>query len=293
MTPQMDDAGGAMPARLPTAIPVAAIDDTGRLRPVDLDKMEQVRRSMAAIGLRNAIEVRAKPGGGWRLVAGAHRLAAARALGWATIDAVVFEGSDDEARLAEIDENLVRHELSPFDQAVFLAERAAIYRRLNPETRRGGDSKSKKIKDKAPNSQPASLVARAFAQDVAERIGFHPSTVWRALARFERLTAEARALVRGSAIAANGAALDALIKAPLARQAAVARHALGLPGDRPITERMATAREAVLGVVRPAPDRVRAVQAAFERLSVPEREAFVAWLRETGQIGRRGAGAAA
>ncbi len=286
MNTQMDDTGlGA--ARRQVSIPLAEIDEGERLRPTDPEKVEQVRRSMAQIGLRSPIEVRAKPGGGWLLVAGAHRLAAARALGFAEIEALVFEGDDREARLAEIDENLVRHELTPFDQAVFLAERAAIYREMNPETRRGGDRKSKKNSGLAPDRQAGSLAARAFAEDVAEKIGFAPRTVWRALARFEKLSPEAREVVRGSEIAANGAALDALLKVPAARQARVAREALTRDVNAPLAERLAAAKERVLGVRRPAPDRVAAAKAAYDRLGPEEREAFVDWLRKTGQIGRR------
>lgn len=290
MNTQMDDTGPGA-ARRQVLVPIAEIDEGERLRPVDPEKVEQVRRSMAQIGLRSPIEVRAKPGGGWLLVAGAHRLAAARALGFAGIEALIFEGDDREARLAEIDENLVRHELTPFDQAVFLAERASIYREMHPETRRGGDRKSKKNSGLSPDRQAGSSAARAFAEDVAAKIGFAPRTVWRALARFERLSPEAREVVRGSEIAANGAALDALLKVPVARQARIAREALTRDVNAPLAERMAAAKERVLGVRRPAPDRVAAAKAAYDRLGPEERAAFVDWLRKTGQISRR-AGAA-
>lgn len=289
MNTQMDDAQPGA-ARRQVSIPLAEIDEGERLRPVDPEKVEQVRRSMGQIGLRSPIEVRAKPGGGWLLVAGAHRLAAARALGFGTIEALVFEGDDDEARLAEIDENLVRHELTPFDQAVFLAERAAIYRRMNPEARRGGNLTGKGRAARLANL--ADLTARAFAEDVAEKIGFAPRTVRRALTRFEKLSPEARDVVRGSEIAANGAALDGLLKVPAARQARVAREALTRDVNAPLAERLAAAKERVLGVRRPAPDRVAAAKAAYDRLGPEERTAFVDWLRKTGQLGRR-AGAAA
>ncbi|MBY0396024.1 MAG: ParB N-terminal domain-containing protein, partial [Thermoleophilia bacterium] len=184
---QMDEAG--RPRR---SIPVARIDDSGRLRPVDPDKVAQIARSMAEVGLRNPIEVRAAGGAddGWLLVAGAHRLAAARSLGLSSIEALIFTGTADEARLAEIDENLFRHELNPLDEAVFLAERAAIYLRLHPQTGVG----------RAPKSKVAKLAtfqkARKFSDDVAERTGISARTVRRALTRFNRLTDEARAVIR-------------------------------------------------------------------------------------------------
>ena len=292
MNTQMDDAQPGA-ARRQVSIPLAEIDEGERLRPVDPEKVEQVRRSMAQIGLRSPIEVRAKPGGGWLLVAGAHRLAAARALGFGEIDALLFEGDDDEARLAEIDENLVRHELTPFDQAVFLAERAAIYRRMNPEARRGRNQHTRRATPDGGSAKLADPTPRAFAEDVANKIGFSPRTVWRALTRFEKLSPEARTVVRGSEIAANGAALDALLKVPAARQARVAREALTRDVNAPLAERMAAAKERVLGVRRSAPDRVAAAKAAYDRLGPEERAAFVEWLRKTGQLGRRAAPAEA
>lgn len=56
------------------------------------------------------------------LIAGRHRLEAARRLGWEEIDAYVFEGDERDARLWEIAENLHRAELTVQERADNIAE---------------------------------------------------------------------------------------------------------------------------------------------------------------------------
>lgn len=120
------------------SIPLADIDVSGRLRMVDPDHAALLAENMRQVGrLRQPVEVRERKGGGFKLIAGGHRYRAVEMLGWSEIEAFVFDASDDEARLAEIDENLVRHDLNPLDRAVFLAERKALYEKLHPQTKAG------------------------------------------------------------------------------------------------------------------------------------------------------------
>lgn len=276
MIPQTHEAGA--PRRV---LEVATILDHDRLRPVDPDKVAQVARSFAEVGQITDIEVR-EDGDAWMLVAGAHRLAAARSLGWKTIRATVFEGSDDLARLREIDENLFRHELNPLDEAVFLAERAEIYRRLNPET---GHGKHARTKDAKLASLPK---ARKFADDVAERTGISSRTVSRALTRFNRLSAAARDVIRGSEIARTGAALDFLCEIDPAHQARVAQVALDRPTRAPLAQRLAQAKQAVLRIAAPVPvPPLERAWTAFGKLSLEEKDIFIGRLQAGGHLRRR------
>ena len=68
------------------------------------------------------------------LVFGAHRLAAAKLLGWKTIQAIVTDMSELECDLAEIDENIYRANLTIMEEAVALARRKTIYLKLYPNT---------------------------------------------------------------------------------------------------------------------------------------------------------------
>jgi ParB family chromosome partitioning protein len=90
-------------------------------RPVDQDKVAQIADSIAKVGLLQPITVTYE-GGRIRLVAGAHRLAAAKRLGWKEIPAVVALGDAVQLWLIEIAENLHRAELTALEQADLTVE---------------------------------------------------------------------------------------------------------------------------------------------------------------------------
>lgn len=92
-----------------------------RARGLDGAAVDRLAESMAAMGLRTPISVR-MDGDDLLLVAGAHRLEAARRLGWEKIPAVYIEGDERDARLWELAENLHRAELLPVERAEHIAE---------------------------------------------------------------------------------------------------------------------------------------------------------------------------
>jgi ParB/RepB/Spo0J family partition protein len=102
-------------------------------RAVNADKVKELADSIRDIGLLNPIVVTEAR----VLVAGAHRLAAARLLGWTEITATVKKLSGMRARLAEIDENLIRAELHYAEHIKLTSERQNIYLTLHPETKAG------------------------------------------------------------------------------------------------------------------------------------------------------------
>lgn len=124
-------------------VPLDSISIEDRLRDVNHAAVDHLAESMDRQGLQSPILVRASDEGGYVLVAGAHRVEAARRLGWTQIEAFqVRDLPEDEIVLIEIDENLCRAELNAIDKAHFFAKRKEIYLRLYPETRNGGDRKS-------------------------------------------------------------------------------------------------------------------------------------------------------
>ncbi|MGL6196675.1 MAG: ParB N-terminal domain-containing protein [Thermoguttaceae bacterium] len=76
-------------------------------RPLDAGKVDEIVESIRTVGLINPITL--SPDN--KLIAGAHRLEAARKLGWSEIDFTVLDTNELAAELAEIDENLIRNEL--------------------------------------------------------------------------------------------------------------------------------------------------------------------------------------
>lgn len=105
----------------PLSIHPSDIEIGERHRALSNDAVKRLAESMADIGLRHPISVRIVEemmvdghltAGVPVLVAGAHRLAAAKLLGWDKIDCIEVEGDEIAAELWEIAENLHRLDLT-------------------------------------------------------------------------------------------------------------------------------------------------------------------------------------
>jgi N6-adenosine-specific RNA methylase IME4 len=197
----------------------------GRMRNLVPEIVSTVMLSFKAIGQQQAIIIRPAEGDGYCLVAGRHRLHAARGLNWESIMAVVVEGKDDdEYRLIEIDENLARGALTVAEEAAHHAERKAIYLRKYPETKRGGSpggvqgKRSRRISAEAQSEKPQNAVL-CYVEKAAADIGTSRDTVERAVARGEKIP-DVGSLARTSLD--QGVELDALAKLPKDEQQALA-----------------------------------------------------------------------
>ncbi|EEE37930.1 ParB domain protein nuclease [Rhodobacteraceae bacterium KLH11] len=120
------------------------VEADNRLRPVSDAGVQSLIASIEELGvIKDAIHVRRKrraSGNTLVLMAGGHRLEAAKQLGWETIPARVWaDVTDDFARLMEIDDNLSGADLSNLELSVFLAERKRVYERMHPETKNGAN----------------------------------------------------------------------------------------------------------------------------------------------------------
>ena len=78
----------------------------------------------------------------YSLIASGHRIAVLKEAGKRVAIASVVKATETEAQLLEIDETLIRRELTPLDRATFLARRKTAYEQLHPETKQGGDRQS-------------------------------------------------------------------------------------------------------------------------------------------------------
>ena len=165
-------------------VPLELIDDSDRLREVDPAWAEALAGHIREFGLQTPVEIReAGPDGRHKLVFGAHRVAAFRSLLIDNIPAKIFRGNDLQARLAEIDENLVRRELGPLERAIFLAERKRVYLALNPAATRGKVGKNKEFRIREIIS---------FASSVAKKIGLSERAVNLDIAIAEALAPDVR-----------------------------------------------------------------------------------------------------
>lgn len=166
-------------------VKVADVVVRDRLRPVSQVGVESLLASIAETGvMKDAIHVRQKKDGSLHLIAGGHRLEAARQLGWEEIEAKVWaDVTDDWARLMEIDDNIAGAELNPLDTALFLAARKRVYEKLHPEARAAtGAALAAKRWDAADTMSVAS-----FAAATAEKFGMSDRHVRRLIAAGEAL----------------------------------------------------------------------------------------------------------
>lgn len=165
--------------------------------------------SIREIGILNPLRVRlmgsVEDSGldSYEVIAGAHRLRAARKLGMDTVPCVVVDDDDLRAELAMIDENLCRAELSPADRASQTARRKAIYLELHPET-------AEYVAGGKGNGTAANVAAvPAFATATAEATGKAERTVRLDAERGEKISARALNMVVDTALN-TGRFLDTL-----------------------------------------------------------------------------------
>jgi ParB family chromosome partitioning protein len=175
MTKKLENRGDLVEVGQIFEIPLDLIDAVDRIRPVDPAKAATIAKSIDDARQISPIEVRATEGGRYRLVAGAHRMAACQLLERQTIEAVLFQGSLEEARLREVDENLYRADLTASERKFFGAERLRFYTYTGGELRRGRDARK--------SANLADLENPRFYKDVEEKFGIAERTARRLLRR--------------------------------------------------------------------------------------------------------------
>ncbi len=133
------------------------------------DAVRELADSISAVGLLNPITVDRD----YILIAGLHRLEAAKLLGWAEIECNVSSLEGLQAELAEIDENFVRADLETLEFGKLLLRRKEIYEMLHPQVKNGGDRKSEKIRTRRARSDSD----KSFVRDTADKLGISTRSV--------------------------------------------------------------------------------------------------------------------
>lgn len=158
-------------------------------REAKVDNVQELAKSIAEIGLLNPITITPDH----TLIAGRHRLEAAKLLGWAEIECTVCEVSGLLAELAEIDENMVRTNFSPIEFGDLLLKRKQIYETLHPETRQGMRNGQTSKTDNL-----SVLETKSFTQDTADKLGVSPRTVERQVQIAKNHTPDAKDIIQSS-----------------------------------------------------------------------------------------------
>lgn len=203
-------------------------------RPLNQEKVQQLAESFAAVGQIHPIIVT----DGMVLIAGWHRIEAAKLLGWTHLDALIVAVNEVRRQLIEIDENLVRYELTAVERADYLARRKQLYVALHPETKhggapgqKGGGKKPREAKEPKMGSfgessgeeDAASSPARSFVDDTAQKTGRSPTTVKRDVYIGERLPDDVKDTIRETSVADIQTDLLDLARMPEVEQRKVAQ----------------------------------------------------------------------
>lgn len=135
-------------------------------RPINDEKVEQLKESIQLNGLLNPIAVDQH----FNLIAGLHRLTACKLLGYKEIECnIITYDSDERARLAEIDENLIRNELEPLERGKLVLEREKILIKLGMRAKAGDNQYT--LKNSQNGSEIISPPAKT-TQQLAKQAGY-------------------------------------------------------------------------------------------------------------------------
>ena len=178
-----------------------------------LKDLKALASSIEDVGLLNPITVRKDGNGSYRLVAGYHRLEACKAIGWLEIDATIVDLTDNQAALAEIDENLIRNELTKLERGELLSERKAIYEDIHPDAPKGhgGDRKS---------SDTVSL--DSFTSDTAAKTGETQRSIQRLVQIARDIPQDVRDVLRDTPVADSTTDLLTIARQPVEVQREIA-----------------------------------------------------------------------
>ena len=150
------------------------------MRELDENKVDEIVASYESIGQINPISVDEN----YKLLAGHHRLAAAKKIGWLQIEIKLFKEKELNDKLIEIDENLIRNELCYISASEHILERELILESLGKRSKRGVNRYTKGESEET-------------TKELARRIGTSEK-MYRLRRQVSEITPEARNLLRGT-----------------------------------------------------------------------------------------------
>ena len=189
--------------------PIDRIQIGKRMRP--LGDITTLVESISQIGLLNPINI--LPDG--TLIAGNHRLAAAKALGWTQIRVRVVELSEVDAELAEIDENLRRNNLTVLEESEHLLRREELLEAKGLRAK-PGDNQHSTDGGGEMISPPATTAA------IAGDLGLSERSAQMRLQIARNLDQEVRESIRTTELANSTTQLVELARQPAEKQRTIA-----------------------------------------------------------------------
>ena len=244
-----------------------------RHRKVNNEKVAVLAQSIGEIGLMHPPTVRyvdEEIDGAALLVSGRHRLEALRSRGETDVDCFVVDMNDLQAELAEIDENLMRENLSPAQEAQHIKRRKELYEAMHPTTKHGGAPSAGIGKGKRKDAADGAFPQDSFAQATAKATGKSKRSIQKQATIAKRIDPDLLDKVEGTSLD-KPTELEALAKkTPEQQQQLVEDAAAG---------KVVSAKE-TKPPKPPPPTKLEKAVAAFNDLSVSEQFQFGTWVIE-------------
>ncbi len=208
-------------------------------RPLKDHKVAELMQSIRANGLLNPITLDQN----LTLIAGLHRLTACKLLGLTQIEChVVTCTDDDHARLAEIDENLIRNELEALERSELWLERDQILERMglrarpgdNQYTQRPREPKSSKPKASGAGGGETSSPPARTTLELAKEAGYTDRTFQQGKQIARDIAPQVKEVIRGTPAAKSPKTLLKIARAggEARRQAEEAERAAAAARDK-------------------------------------------------------------
>lgn len=206
-----------------TQEPIDRIIVANRLRNrCDEGTVQRLMDSIQKIGLQTPISVRPDNDDLLHLVAGRHRLEAVKRLGMETIDCVRMAGTNDEARMWEIAENLHRADLTVLERDEHIAEWIALASLSKPTPTDGDVQFSQVAKNESKREDGRGHRQEGGVNAAARELGIDKDAAYRAT-KVAGLSADAKEEARRVGLDNNQSALLKAAKEPEEAQAAKVR----------------------------------------------------------------------
>ncbi|MBV8885832.1 MAG: ParB N-terminal domain-containing protein [Chroococcidiopsidaceae cyanobacterium CP_BM_RX_35] len=194
----MKDKNPSMPV-----VAIAKVKVGTNRRPLQQEKVDKLMESIKANGLLNPITVDQN----FNLIAGLHRLTACQLLGFDQIECKIVTYTDtDRVRLAEIDENLIRSELSALERGELSLERDKIMKRLKLRAQPGDNQYSRKGSEMI--SPPVKTT-----MELAKEVGYTERTFQQGKQIAKSIDPEVKEIIKDTSLAKSPTALLAVARA--------------------------------------------------------------------------------
>lgn len=201
-------------------VEIARIQVGQRKRKLDEAKVRSLAESLQIVGQLQPITVARREYGNYRMIAGLHRLEAAKLLGWETIEAQEFEGDVVAAELAEIDENLMRNDLTVLEQGEHLQRRNEILEAMGVRAKA-----SPGVNQYTEVGETVSPTRTTF--DIAKEVGLSERSAQQRMQVARNIVPEVKDAIRNTEIANSTTQLLELARLTPEKQAEVTKFLSG------------------------------------------------------------------